>query len=623
MTRNHSSRYSTTDRMELLHRFQAVVLPLFVFAVLPLQGQESAVPFPATAQTSITDCSTPTTVTLASGGTVTFQGGQFIRHADSNFNGVMYATSSAAGCGRSGPDQDELRRPITMIKVTFSKAVPTFTVTAYNFLSEDQAIGASPRGPSGSGLGGVGHQLPAFQFTSLPWTNPFPPFPLTASFTMESFTAEMQPDFTHTPTSWAWGITSLKIPQTSISATGQILDGSAMETKTGVTPDQPIYAQVPLGLELRIGILRNGSYIRSKFNLSPATLAAVASPTLYPTNVVLEYARDVHEERKTFRGVHIGTQMLTVTPDDTSIQPFTFTLGVFDPGSLGNSDVQYDPQIVTWGNRRGIPPHILKGLIKKETGAFNPNEYRYEPLNSDTGDIGVSVNNYVLETPPYEHYRMATADGLSRGDLQLDLNSGVVYTTPDDVSPRQVLSVPRGPNQSLIRLRPVDVCPRACVSAKEILLANDNRQNWTDYASFDINDPADLATVDFTAQTPLAASYGLMQTMYVVAAELNWSTTDGRRNPSLLFDTVVNTAAGGGSLAVGTLEFYKRYRASRAGDFATDPNFADALAYQSMMTDALNFYNHGNRQTNLTYGDDVWALSQQYLPAHPLSRIFP
>src|SRR5712692_10211564 len=93
-TRNHFSRYSTTDRMELLHRFQAVVLPLFVFAVLPLQGQESAVPFPATAQTSITDCSTPTTVTLASGGTVTFQGGQFIRYADSNFNGVMYATSS-------------------------------------------------------------------------------------------------------------------------------------------------------------------------------------------------------------------------------------------------------------------------------------------------------------------------------------------------------------------------------------------------------------------------------------------------------------------------------------------------------------------------------------------------
>ena len=63
------------------------------------------------------------------------------------------------------------------------------------------------------------------------------------------------------------------------------------------------------------------------------------------------------------------------------------------------------------------------------------------------------------------------------------------------------------------------------------------------------------------------------------------------------------TDIGGGSIAVGTLEFYKRYRACRI--------------------DALNYYNHGNKNTNLSYGTDAWANAQQFSPSHPLSKIFP
>ena len=190
-------------------------------------------------------------------------------------------------------------------------------------------------------------------------------------------------------------------PASDYTAVGQILDGSAAESKVGVKPGVPFYAQVPLGLELRLGIQKKGAYIPAKFVLAPATLAGVASPTLYPTNAVLEYGRNVHEAQKTFRGVHIGTQVLTVTPDDSGIPPFVVTLGVFDPGALGNADVQYDPQIVSWGNQRGIPPHLLKGLIKKETGKFDPFTYRYEPLNKDTGDLGISVTLDELQDEPY------------------------------------------------------------------------------------------------------------------------------------------------------------------------------------------------------------------------------
>jgi hypothetical protein len=137
------------------------------------------------------------------------------------------------------------------------------------------------------------------------------------------------------------------------------------------------------------------------------------------------------------------------------------------------------------------------------------------------------------------------------------------------------------------------------------------------------NDEDDLAALDFTAQTTLAASYGLMQTMYVLGEELNWSTTDGRQNPSLLFDTAENVNGGGGSLSIGTLEFYKRYRQCRPGDWATDPDFGDAGAFQEMMIAALNFYNHGNGTRNATYGSDAWAFSAQYLPAVPPTKILP
>lgn len=68
---------------------------------------------------------------------------------------------------------------------------------------------------------------------------------------------------------------------------------------------------------------------------------------------------------------------------------------------------------------------------------------------------------------------------------------------------------------------------------------------------------------------------------------------------------------------------YSAYRACNAPDFATDPDFADSAAYQSQMIDAFNWYNHGNADRNVDYGDKAWSFSQQFSPAHPLSKIFP
>jgi len=591
------------------------------------------VQFPDTDRTSVTDCATPTVLTLPDGGTVTLQGGQFIHYEDENFFGTMYVSSSAAGCQATGPDFDLLQRPITEVTVTFSKEQSAMTVQTYNLLGPpgmwdgpNPGMGLTFRDRSGNPLEGMGRGFPSHLMNPDPFPYPFPglSWPPFTSITFDTSTAEIAPDkLTYTPTDWQWGITSLAVLQNPIDVTGEILDGSALETKKAVTPDQTIYAQVPLGLELRLGLKRNGVYISAKYELSPATLSNVATPTLYPTNVVLEYNRDKHEGQKTFRGVHLGTQKLTVTPDDTNIKPFTFTLGVFDPGNLGNTDVQYDPLFVAWGNKRGFPPHILKGLVRQE-GPFDPFSYRYEPLNATTGDRFIQTR---LSTAPYASYLLLTSTGIAKGALLLDLNAGqTAYTVTDDVSPRKALVLPRATGPTPTPITPLDVCPNGCVSARQIFEANDGKQNWSDpsyVGNVDWWDNQHLAMLEFTAQTPTAASYGLMQTMYVRAIELQWQTTDGKQNPSLLFDTPANTNIGGGSLSIGTRELYSAYRACNAPDLATNPDFADTDAYASQIIDTFNWYNHGNATLNVDYGDKAWAFSQQFSPSHPLSKIFP
>lgn len=56
----------------------------------------------------------------------------------------------------------------------------------------------------------------------------------------------------------------------------------------------------------------------------------------------------------------------------------------------------------------------------------------------------------------------------------------------------------------------------------------------------------------FTAQTTLAASYGLMQVMYGLAIEMRWRADDGSQNPSKLFDPPGAVDRGEGSLLVGS-----------------------------------------------------------------------
>ena len=109
-----------------------VVLAFIASAVtMPSSAQQlTEVRFPATQETSLTDCVTPTTLALPGGKTVTFRGGQFIHYEDANFIGTMYATSSAAGCQRMPPDYSIYpppAGPASEVTVTFSQPLSSLT----------------------------------------------------------------------------------------------------------------------------------------------------------------------------------------------------------------------------------------------------------------------------------------------------------------------------------------------------------------------------------------------------------------------------------------------------------------------------------------------------------------
>jgi hypothetical protein len=252
----------------------------------------------------------------------------------------------------------------------------------------------------------------------------------------------------------------------------------------------------------------------------------------------------------TFQAVHLGTVSIAIAPRDVSIPAGTLTVVVETPDRLGESHPDVDEAIVAAAHRSGIPPQFLKAHAAQEsTSRFDRTAYRYEPIGPFVGDLlAVSRENDFRVAKPYDGYRLATAAdsldaALDQGALMIDADRDVrslffIGCKSDGTGGRAIL--------------PADTL----VSAWEIVRCNDARlrMNWQRVAG-----RAGAARVKalqddpFTAQTGLAASFGLLQMTYVTAIdEMKWAGDDDqKKNPSLLFDTDENLARHGGSLYVG------------------------------------------------------------------------
>jgi len=181
---------------------------------------------------------------------------------------------------------------------------------------------------------------------------------------------------------------------------------------------------------------------------------------------------------------------------------------------------------------RGIPPQILKAQIQKESN-FREDAFRYEPLTSDFAEVSTTFlteSGDLRIQKPFAAYHVQTfADS---EDAALPQGTGL---KPVEIGLRNRFSVltdasgnPIVDFNGVLGLASVNVEPITPVdppiSMENILIVNEQNNHWIcspspvvctdtifDYLDFrDANNP-------FTAQTVIAASFGLMQMMYTTA----------------------------------------------------------------------------------------------------------
>lgn len=135
---------------------------------------------------------------------------------------------------------------------------------------------------------------------------------------------------------------------------------------------------------------------------------------------------------------------------------------------------------------------------------------------------------------------------------------------------------------------------------RELVNANPN-MNWRKKAPTGIKVLVDTtpSILDFTAQTAVAASYGLFQMLYSTALDCDWDGyvskpgDKARKNPNYLFDTTDFLLKGGGSIsAAGS---YLRHLFSRVNDksLISNPKFQTDAEFLLSFGFTFTHYNVG------------------------------
>lgn len=169
----------------------------------------------------------------------------------------------------------------------------------------------------------------------------------------------------------------------------------------------------------------------------------------------------------------------------------------------------------------------------------------------------------------------------------------------------------------------------ADVTAREIFDDNDKREGWSKHNprwARVVDEFRTIFGVDllaFNAQTTIAGSYGLMQMLYATAiAPMNWQQAQSHAgtaevNPSYLFDTNANLAAGNGSVPLGTAYMRRCFaEANTPKKGALPRTFASRQAFYSAYALALRRYN-----LESTYRSEVMRNFNSFAPVQPGSLV--
>lgn len=368
----------------------------------------------------------------------------------------------------------------------------------------------------------------------------------------------------------------------------------------------PTEVRVPLGGFLRLETIDGeGNPVPSSYDLKPAALTpGLTRFVLFRDQVLIAYSGEP-THRAAYQAVHKGLVTITITPQDGSTPGKDLTVMVEDPLRLGSAHNDVDNEINKTAHATGVLPQFIKAHIDQES-RFNRRAYRYEPLSPWVGDLGAISRGRNLRTDtPFRDYRLATAadtlnQALSEGANLLaddrDARGGLYIACTDDGTGGRTV-------------QPTDTE----ISAAELVRCNDStntRMNWI--ANAGVNGPARaerLRTDPFTAQTPLAASFGLLQVTYAAAIlDVLWSgNASGRKNPSFMFDTDDHHQQDLGSVRLGSQldvrNFNKVFRRFNAA-------IGNQETLLALFTETWQLYNPGKAG----YGQAVAARVAQHLP---------
>jgi len=432
------------------------------------------------------------------------------------------------------------------------------------------------------------------------------------------------------------------------------------EQQAVINPSVALMANLTLGGTFQIALAiadRDGTIhtIPSSFSLGTSALNGDLDPNaLFSANTVFQYTDELNNAA-VFQSVHLGTQQLTITPNDPAIPPVSVTLSVENPASLGSSHTALDRSLYPLAHETGLPPQMIKGQVKTE-GGFNPKAWRYEPLNAFAGEFAISQKPKDYRTQaPYSSLRLPTI-----GDSADPGNCGANYNFTTHVDSRipdpncrgftqggtfseQVMSdiaqasptimIPeRDPNSGAVLTgsngnsltRPLSPSDRY-VSVHDVFIYNDSKERWTANAK----NPARVAlvsngAVDFSSQLSLASSYGLLQVTYVTALDQSsrggqWTGNNESCGPSdlldpdNLFDTSCNLAHNGGSLGIGTRITERNF----VGQNSASPSVANESALEALFVNAYQRYDPGKTG----YGSTVISNTRSFEP-NPTGTIF-
>jgi hypothetical protein len=284
-----------------------------------------------------------------------------------------------------------------------------------------------------------------------------------------------------------------------------------------------------------------------------------------------------------FIATHLGTATWKLTPANG--ESITVTVNVMSPARLGGTENKWDKSIVSVAHKTGILPQFVKGQMAQESPNgknFDALAYRYEPCGADlnyiSSNLQASAGGPKIGNAPYVHYRAPDPRGSELHD--------------DDLSPRDKYWLGLPTDSSRRKLGNADVN----ITARQIWDGNNihsktgppKGQRWDKFCK-----PSTLKAInedgstilDFVAQTPTAASYGLFQMMYDTAVS-GWegALVNGTRvkAPRYLFDTDANIAIDGGTMTIANMFMAKNFiKTQETSTFSTYTDFENwaRLAY--------------------------------------------